>query len=227
MASRNFRFPTLNDLYWVPGGNPNLREEKSVNGEIQIKYSWRKMIDVSVSNFYIYAQDWIQWIPEGSVWEAENFRRVFSRGVEGAIHLTNVRDDNPRKLSIHFNASYTYTKASNLDAFSSTDLSQGKQLIYVPYHNFTMGLQLGYRRFYIRSVNTYTGPVFTSTDNSQSLNGYFIPNLEIGKEFLFKHVELGLSARVNNIGNQQYAVVADRPMPGRNFEGTVRFKFFN
>lgn len=227
MASRNFRFPTLDELYWVPGGNPDLYEEKSWNGEIRVKYSWNRIIDFSVSNFYIYATNWIQWVPAGANWDAENFRKVFSRGVEAAIHLTNERFADPNKFSIHFNASYTYTKATNLEAISSTDLSQGKQLIYVPYHNLTMGLQLGYRRFYIRSVNTYTGPVFITTDNSQSLNGYFIPNLEAGKDFMLGKLDLGVSFRVNNIGNLQYQVVADRPMPGRNFEGIFRFKFLS
>jgi iron complex outermembrane receptor protein len=227
MASRNFRFPTLDDLYWVPGGNPDLKEEKSWNGEIRAKYSWRKVMDVSVSNFYIYAVDWIQWIPEGNIWEAENFRRVFSRGVETAIHLTNAKNDDPHKFAVHFNASYSFTKTTNLDALSPTDLSQGKQLIYVPYHNFTAGLQFQYYRFYLRSVNTYTGPVFISTDNSQSLPGYFIPNLEAGKDFVIKKFDIGLAFRVNNIGNVQYQAVAQHPMPGRNFEGILRFKFFS
>jgi iron complex outermembrane receptor protein len=227
MASHNFRFPTLNDLYWIPGGNPNLKEEKSINGELQAKYSYGKWLDVSLSNFYIYAQDWIQWIPQGPVWQAENFRRVFSRGLEATIHLSNGMGDNPRRFGIHFNASYTYTKATNLDGLSATDLSKGKQLIYTPYHNLSFGLQLQYQRFYLRSVNTFTGAVYTSTDNSQTLQGYFIPNLEAGKDFVINHLDVGLSFRVNNLGNAQYQAVAQRPMPGRNFEGTLRFKFFN
>lgn len=27
-VSRNFRFPTLNDLYFLPGGNPDLKNER-------------------------------------------------------------------------------------------------------------------------------------------------------------------------------------------------------
>ena len=29
-VSRNYRFPTLNDLYFLPGGNPGLNSEKGV-----------------------------------------------------------------------------------------------------------------------------------------------------------------------------------------------------
>ena len=225
VASRNFRFPTFDDLYWVPGGNPNLKEEISWNGTIQAKYSYRKMVDVSLSNFYIYVDNWIQWVPEGENWQAENFRRVFSRGLEASIHLTNADEMRPDKFAVHFSASYTYTKATNLDAFTPADASKGMQLIYVPYHNAVAGIQFDYRRFYLRSVNNYTGAVFTSTDNSQSLNGYFTSNLEVGKDFVIKHVSVGASFKVNNIGNLQYEIVAQRPMPGRSFEGTLRFKF--
>ena len=227
VGSRNFRFPTLNDLYWIPGGNPNLKEEKSWNGEIQLKYKYRNIVDISVSNFYIYVDNWIQWIPQGAIWMPVNFRRVFSRGAEASVHLTNAEQGYPNKFIVHFNVSYTFTKTTNLDAASQYDESKGMQLIYVPYHNVVAGLQLQYHKFYLRSTNTYTGPVFTSADNSQSLKGYFINNLEAGKDFTFKNTEIGVSFRVNNLGNVQYQVVAQRPMPGRNFEATLRFKFFS
>ena len=225
VASRNFRFPTFDDLYWVPGGNPNLKEEISWNGTIQAKYAYKKMVDVTLSNFYIYVDNWIQWVPEGANWQAENFRRVFSRGLEASVHISNADETRPDKFTIHFTASYTYTQATNLDAFAIGDASKGMQLIYVPYHNAVAGLQLEYKRFYLRSVNNYTGEVFTSTDNSQSLNGYFTSNLEVGKDFVIGHVNVGASFRVSNIGNLQYQIVAQRPMPGRSFEGTLRFKF--
>jgi len=227
VTSRNFRFPTFDDLYWVPGGNPDLKEEVSWNGTIQAKYNYKKMVDVSVSNFYIYVDNWIQWVPEGENWEAENFRRVFSRGLEASLHITNADEAKPDKFAVHFSASYTYTKATNLDAFAAFDASKGMQMIYVPYHNVVAGLQLEYKRFYLRSVNNYTGLVYTSTDNSQSLPGYFTSNLEAGKDFSIKHIQIGASFKVNNIGNLQYQVVAQRPMPGRSFEGTIRFKFIS
>ncbi len=146
-ASRNFRFPTLNDLYWVPGGNPALKQEKSWNGNLQLKYAYQKTFELALSNFYIYTDNRIQWIPQGDIWMAENFRRVFSRGIEANIHVSNADEMRPYKFTVHFTASYTYTKATNLDAFTPSDQSKGMQLIYVPYHNAMAGLQLEYRRF--------------------------------------------------------------------------------
>ncbi|MES2620911.1 MAG: hypothetical protein V4615_08665 [Bacteroidota bacterium] len=223
LASRNFRFPTLNDLYWVPGGNRNLRQEKSWNGELRFKYKYQEFVDFSVSNFYIYVDDWIQWIPRDSTWWPVNLKRVFSRGAEVSIHATN-DIGNTKRFVVHFNTSYTFTKTTNLDAASQFDESKGKQLIYVPIHRVVSVIQLQYYKFYFRSVNSYQSLVYTSTDNDQWLKGYFIADIEIGKDFSLGRNEIGLSFRVNNIADAQYQNVRQKPMQGRNFEGTLRFK---
>lgn len=225
IASRNFRFPTLNDLYWVPGGNRDLKQERSWNGDVQLKYGYKNLVDISLSNFYIYASDWIQWTPNGSIWTPVNVKSIFSRGVEATLHVTNQQEGRQRQLVFHLNTSYSFTRTTNLDAASHFDNSKGKQLIYVPVHQVMTGLQIQYRKFYVRSTNRFTDRVFTSTDNSQSLKGYCIADLEFGKDLMLPHLEVGLSLRLNNIGNSSYQVVAQRPMPGRNYEITLRFKF--
>ncbi len=224
IVSRNFRFPTLNDLYWVPGGNPDLKNERAWNGELNFKYAYQKYFDISLNGFCLYVDDWIQWIPQGSVWMPVNYKRVLSRGFEASIHATN-DERSPKKFAIHFNASYTFTKTTNLDAANEFDQSAGMQLIYVPLHRGVAGVQLQYRKFYLRSINSFVSRVFTSTDNVQFLKGYFLTDLEAGKEFTIGKYEIGMSFRVNNLANAQYQNVAQHAMPGRNFEGTLRFKF--
>jgi iron complex outermembrane receptor protein len=224
IASRNFRFPTLNDLYWVPGGNPHLKQEKSWNADVNVRYAFSKFFDVSVSNFYIYVDNWIQWVPNGSNWSATNFKRVFSRGVEAAVHVASSETNSPDKFIVHLNASYTFTKTTNLDAASAFDQSKGRQLIYVPLHSLTAALQLQYKRFYWRAVSNVVSRLYTSTDNTQWLKGFSLFDLETGKDFVMAGNEIGLSFRVNNVANAAYQSVAQRPMPGRSFEGTIRFK---
>lgn len=223
-AARAFRFPTFNDLYWVPGGNPDLKTEKSWKGELNFVYGYNSLITVSATGYCTYVDDWIQWIPQGSNWSAVNYKRVLSRGFEAGLNVTNTNAIG-KKFKIDFKASYSYTKTTNLDGLNPYDQSKGKQLIYVPLHNVVAGLQLQYRRFYIRSTNTYTSTLYTSTDNSQSLIGFVISNLEVGKDFTFGLNEVGMAFKVNNIGNADYQSVAQRPMPGRAYEGIIRFKF--
>ncbi len=224
IISRNFRFPTLNDLYWIPGGNPNLKSERSWNGEFSFKYAHQKYFDISLNGFCLYVNDWIQWAPQGNLWMPENYKRVLSRGFEANIHTTN-DEGKPNRFAIHLNISYTFTKTTNLDAANEFDQSANKQLIYVPLHRVVAGVQLQYRKFYMRSINSFVSRVFTSTDNAQFLKGYFLSDLEVGKDFRLGKYETGLSFRINNIAGTQYQNVAQHAMPGRNFEGTLRFKF--
>jgi iron complex outermembrane receptor protein len=223
-AARAFRFPTFNDLYWMPGGNANLKTEKSWKGDVNFIYVYNSLLTFSASGYCSYVNDWIQWVPQGADWSAINYKRVLSRGFETAINATNTNVIG-KKFKVDVNASYSFTKTTNLDAASAFDQSKGKQLIYVPLHSIAAGLQLQYRRFYIRATGNYFSQLFISTDNSQYLDGYFICNVEVGKDFELKGQEVGLSFRVNNVANANYQSVAQRPMPGRGFEGILRFKF--
>jgi iron complex outermembrane receptor protein len=225
IVSRNFRFPTLNDLYWYPNGNINLKSERAWNGELSFKYSFQEYFDLSLNGFCLYVEDWIQWIPKENIWMPVNYKRVLSRGFEANLHATN-DERNFRKVAVHFNASYTFTKTTNLDAANEFDQSKGMQLIYVPLHRVVLGIQLQYRNFYLRSVNSLVSRVFTSADNVQFLPEYFLTNLEVGKGFTIGMCEIGMSFCVNNLANTQYQNVAQHAMSGRNFEGTVRFKIF-
>ncbi|MFN8298721.1 MAG: TonB-dependent receptor plug domain-containing protein [Chitinophagales bacterium] len=223
IGSRNFRFPTLNDLYWTPGGNPSLKTEKAWNAELNLTYSYKRYVKFTASTFAIYVNDWIQWVSKGTYWQPENFKRVFSKGAECSVDIGNDVANNTNRLGIRFHAAYSFTAATNLDAQSAYDQSAGKQLIYVPYHNFTSYTEFSYKRFYLRSYNHYNGAVYISTDNSQSLPGFYLCDIEFGKDFAFRDNQIGVSFRVNNVAGRNYQTVAQRPMPGRSFEGTLRF----
>ncbi|HLP19048.1 MAG TPA: TonB-dependent receptor, partial [Chitinophagales bacterium] len=222
-ASRAFRFPTLNDLYWVPGGNPNLKPEKGWDGELSGRYAYRYYFSFTATGFAKYITNWIQWTTNGSYWEPRNVKRVFTRGVELQAWACT---QSIGRFSAMFVVNYTYTRATNLDPLSPYDLSLNKQLIYVPLHQVKGSAQFYYRRFYLKAINTFTDAVFITTDNSQALKGYYLLDLEVGKDFEIRDkYELGVSFRANNVTNRQYQNVAQRPMPGVNFEGTLKFRF--
>lgn len=226
LGARAFRFPTLNDLYWVPGGNSNLKTEKSWSGELQAKYSYKKNFDIELSNFYMLVDNWIQWVPTGAYWSPVNVKSVFSRGLEANVRFSNAKDffDN-KQVVIDGRFSYSYTKTTNLTAITGNDESTGKQLIYVPEHNLTASAQLSWQRFYIRATNILTGLRYITTDNSDYLPAYYNLDVEVGKDFSFKEQVVGVAFRLNNVTGARYQNVAQRPMPGRNFEVTVRMHF--
>jgi vitamin B12 transporter len=222
-GARAYRLPALNDLYWTEGGNPNLQPEHAWNSSLNADYSFSNFIRVNANGFYDYVTNWILWTPSyNAIWTAENVKRVVSRGVNLSIRAQNKASLADKGFVIAFYAGYSYTNTISLDAATANDNSKDKQLIYVPLHNLSASLQLQYRRFYIRTIHSYTGIRYTATDDSQSLPGYYLTHVEVGKDFYFHHRQIGLAFRVNNIANAQYQVIAVRPMPGRNYEMTVR-----
>jgi len=222
-GARTYRIPSLNDLYWNTGGNPNLRPEHGWNSSLNLDYSSRQLFSFNVNGFYNYVTDWILWHPtQSGIWTPDNVKRVLSRGVNMSVKLQNKVLLSDKGFIVVFYTGYSYTNTISLDAISSNDNSQNKQLIYVPLHNFSASLQLQYRHFYVRSIHNYTGVRYTTTDNSQALSGYYLTHLELGKDFYFHSQQIGLSFRINNITDCQYQVVDQRPMPGRSYEMTVR-----
>ena len=222
-GARTYRLPALNDLYWNPGGNPSLQPEHAWNSSLSLDYGYKSFVKFQVNGFYNYVTDWILWTPtQSGIWTAQNVKRVVSRGVNVSLKAQNKVSLSDRGFVVAFHAGYSYTNTISLDAASADDDSKDKQLIYVPLHNFSASLQLQYRRFYIRTIHSFTGIRYTATDDSQFLPGYYLTHLEAGKDFYFHNQQIGLSFRVNNITNCQYQVIAQRPMPGRSYEMTVR-----
>ena len=54
--STNYRLPTFNDLYWEPGGNPDLKPEFSSSGEIGFDFQYKKF-DFSGGLYMINSED--------------------------------------------------------------------------------------------------------------------------------------------------------------------------
>lgn len=212
-GSRNFRIPTFNDLYWLEGGNPNLKPESSVQTEIgnEIKY---KNITVSVTGYLIDISDMIQWLPgTTTVWMPANVNKVRSYGIEAAVSAN-------KKIGrdvFAFSANYGYTV--------SKDRVSGHQLIYVPYHKASAGLAWSRQKLSADCQVLLNGEVFTRTDNNPRYNidGYAVANFSAGYSLSKDFVKLG--ARVFNVFDKKYEVVEGRAFPGRNYSMYLTLNF--
>jgi hypothetical protein len=79
-AHRHQRFPTLNDLFWVPGGNPMLRAE--LGWEVRASLN-RKSAGTEL--YHGRLADAIVWMPVGTVWTPRNVASITRWG--GSAHL--------------------------------------------------------------------------------------------------------------------------------------------
>ncbi len=219
--SRNSKVPDLNDLYWIPGGNPELKNEYSIAGEITYtmnsKLSPSLSLEGNISLFRNSIRDMIQWHPgEFSYWSAQNIGNARTMGTETNLGLTLDQDDFITKINLR----YSFTSASQVN---ETVSSKAKQLIYIPENQFNATFLFLYKKLEVSWIADYTSRRFTTTDNSQFLPGYFLNSLKAGYKINVKDSSVNLNFDINNIFNADYQVIAWYPMPRRYYSIGIIF----
>ncbi|HEX7411558.1 MAG TPA: TonB-dependent receptor [Bacteroidales bacterium] len=221
--SLNFRAPTLNDRYWQPGGNPDLKPETSWNGEAGIIWAnspdkiWQA--DIGVTAYYSVINDLILWTPiAGSIiWSPENIQKIFSRGVELNGHATLAIGS----ITGAFRAAYSYTPSTFAKNDTSVSSIQGKQLTYIPLHNAVAGLRLNRGPFFMEWEQSLTGKRYTLNDNSDFLDGYLLSNFTVGSLIMVNKSRFRIQGVIRNLFNTSYQPIQNFAVPGRNFLITI------
>ncbi len=219
--SRDFRVPTLNDLYWVPGGNPNLQTEFSWGQEIKIRnYSGngRSYIGANVYNRMV--DNWIQWAQQDGnlFWSAGNVTRVWSRGAElsgGLSFSTNTG-------AFGIDARYHYTKSTYEEALVNPAIEKGTQLWYTPIHmaNLQLTWETGNLLF------KYTHRYISETEGiNADLAAYQLGDFHLIWRKLQKDANFRCFLEINNLWNTSYRVIERRPMPGRHLRVGIQTDF--
>lgn len=220
--ARNYHYPDLNDLYWQPGGNPNLLPEEGMNSELGINtyFSKKKLKGrFGLTTFYNDIKNWIIWIPSPmGYWSPQNIRHVVSSGFEADIRLSFPI----KKLMVTFRGDYTYTKSINRGNAAHWGIeSVGKQLPFVPLQSGNIVVNLSLKKWYLTWINHSYSERYTTSTNEVTLrdrlNPYFMNDLYLGKRWFRDGRIISLQLKIFNLFNEQYYSVLQRPMPGRNF----------
>lgn len=217
-ASTAYRQPTLYDLYWQPGGNPNLKPEESYDfeGGFELKFV-KKTLSLVMEGTYFnrHTKNWITWLPSDKGFVSPgNIAEVYSRGTETKTELSYLNKDFSARLIV--NTSYvlsTYVKNDH-----ENDNSIGRQLIFTPRYAGQASISVNYKKINILFNHNYTGYRFTSSDNTSWLYPYYISNLKCGYQYGFSNVTMEIFGSINNLFNKNYVVMANSPMPLRNYE---------
>ena len=212
-ASNNYRVPTFNDLYWNNGGNVDLKPEISYQGAISNEFYFKYFL-FNMNLFYINSKDLISWQPDmNGMFSPINISETENIGFEMAAKFSKSIQTNMFNLGIN----YAYTSAKNIET--------GKQLMYVPFHKVTGTIDYRIQRFNAYYQQFFNGKVFTTTDNSTDLDSYLVANIGLDYFFSYKTMPIKIGFKINNIFNTYYENVAYRPMPNRNIQTTITFKF--
>lgn len=224
-TSRNFRFPTLNDLYFLPGGNPDLRRESGWTYDIGMSFAVGKedvySLTGSVNWFDSHVKDWILWLPTTKgFFSPRNVKDVHAYGLEGNGSFNVILG---KDWSLALDGTLSWTPSINEgEPMSPADQSVGKQLPYVPEWSSSISGRLLWKRWSLLYKWCYYSKRHTMSSNDISLTGrlpeYYMSNVTIERGVSLKWAELSLKGAINNLFNEEYLSVLARPMPGINFE---------
>ena len=224
---RNYRTPTLNDLYWSQGGNPDLKTENAwgLEGGAMLDKKLGKDIvrlEANASGFSMWVDNWIVWLPiNGALYTPRNVLKVRSSGLEARVKLVA----HPGAWLIMFFSNYQYSRATVAATSAINDKSTGKDLIYTPRQTGNMTLRLDYKGWYISYTQQFVGKRYTIGDNSDSLKYFTTGNIRAGKN-IHKYVPgLEIYAELTNLWNTPYQNIAWRAMPGRAYTIALHYNF--
>ena len=223
--SRNFRAPTLNDLYALPGGNPDLKSERGWTYDAGLSFAVGRenlySLKGSAGWFESFISDWIIWLPTTQgFFSPRNIKDVHAYGIElqaeGNLWL-------PRGWELNLNGTFSWTPSINEgEPVSAADQSIGKQLPYVPEFSSSVIGRLSWRDWTFMYKWCYYSERYTMSSNDITFSGklppYFMSNISLEKLLKLRWLDLSLKGVINNLFDEEYLSVLSRPMPGINFE---------
>ncbi|MEO0341335.1 MAG: TonB-dependent receptor, partial [Bacteroidota bacterium] len=157
--SRNYRLPTFNDRFWLPGGNPELLPESGWSQELTLAREVKKkrlLFNFSLTVFNRNIDNWILWsLRDGQpYWSANNITKVWSRGLEPRLSLSYQTEN----LEIRWRSGYDYIRSTNQVALENPRMDLGDQLIYTPVHQAFSSFSIDWQNIHFAYQHNFTGP---------------------------------------------------------------------
>ncbi|MGB4846757.1 MAG: TonB-dependent receptor [Saprospiraceae bacterium] len=224
--SRNYRMPTLNDLNWRPGGNPDLLPEQGWTIEAGIHYkSVNDKINftTSLTAYKRNIDQWIMWMPPvkgvSDYWSPINIAKVNSRGLETRCNVEYIS----HKWRLVFNTGLDLTWSTFESALKEFQIEEGEQLFYVPVDNIMTGLSLHFLNWSAYYNHHWFGASSGINDQIKSAD---IGSAGLSVDFEKHRLSESIYIQADNIWNVPYRIIERRPMPGRSFTAGVKFSIF-
>ncbi|MBK8563576.1 MAG: TonB-dependent receptor [Saprospiraceae bacterium] len=220
---RHFRLPTLNDLHWRPGGNPDLNPESGWSEELNLRFFKKAKgqdFSLATSVYNRNIKNWIQWRPvEGQpIWSASNIAGVKSRGVEARAHWALEQGSWQCRLDL----GYDHVRSTHQAALAIPKIEKGQQLYYVPENQGFVGGEIGWGGATLAYRHQFTDAVLTDLG---LLSGYHIGTARVSYDAMVFAQKADFHFSIENIWDTSYQVIERRPMPGRTWQLGVAIEF--
>ncbi len=223
-ASRSYRAPTLNERYWQPGGNPNLRPETGLGYEGGLQHrrqlGAQASLQTELTAFRQLVDDWVQWMPDvQGIWTPRNLRQVRSQGLE-ATTAYRLRAGAYR---LHARAAYSFTRTTKVQGSAADYDPVGVQLMYVPVNQASFTTDQQWRGWLLSTQASATGLRYTDASGTANLPAYAVLGATGGYIWHLARYDLTATLRGTNLLNQAYSGYPGRPAPPRAWLASLRF----
>lgn len=222
-VSHNYRLPTFNDLYWQPGGNPDLLPESGWSQELGLEKTWQidaLKVNTSITAFNRLIDNWILWSirEEQSFWSANNITQVWSRGLEPRLGLSYAFTAG----QISWQSGYDYIRSTNQVALEKPRMAAGTQLLYTPVHQFFTKVSLQYKCGGLTYHHRITG---ATQGINEALPVFQVGRIGLQWKIPLEQYQVELQAKLNNSWDTDYQIMERRPMPGRHYQLSILFSY--
>lgn len=225
---RAFRMPTFNDLYYTDMGNANLNPEYASQWDLGL--SWRRdfsrtvwrYVELRADGYHNRITDKIIAVPKGNSqyrWMMMNIGKVRIWGLDlnaEAMLSPSASLEIGGKLTYTFQRAMDYTDPSDNQDAAGTYKGQ---IAYIPRHSGAANLWANWRRWELNYSFIYVGERWHNSSNipANYEQPWYTHDATISYTLPLRKLSMRFQLEVNNLLNQQYEVILNYPMPGRNW----------
>lgn len=231
---RTFRMPTFNDLYYTDIGNVDLKPE--VATQYNLGLEWTKgfystvfnSLTLSADAYHNRVKDKIIAVPKGTGqyrWMMMNLGDVRINGIDASAQLEMLL---PGGVALNGRLSYTWQLARDYsdpeDNIPPAGTYRG-QIAYIPRNSGSAVLGAQWRQFHLNYSFIYVGERYHNSSNipENYEQPWYTHDISASYTLRLGDRQLRGTLEVNNLFNQQYEVIQNYPMPGRNFKVILQF----
>lgn len=225
------RMATFSEMYYMPMSNPNLRPEISQMLNIGFhhkRFAKRVQFNIGIDAFYGLIRDKIIAIPTQNlfIWSVRNLQTVKSYGFDALMSATYNVDRIESQLIFSHKSSLNVAK----DISHEESVTYGHQIPYTPYWLHHSELTWELKHFGATYSYAFNDFRFVLGENiaANVLDAFHIHDLRFYYNLRFGHDSrhtFRFHFKINNLLDQQYQVMRGFPMPGRNFETGLTWRF--
>ncbi|MDE6009852.1 MAG: TonB-dependent receptor, partial [Muribaculaceae bacterium] len=225
---RAFRMPTFNDLYYTDMGNARLDPEYATQFDLGASLRreftatvWRSL-DLRLDGYHNRITDKIIAVPKGNSqyrWMMMNIGKVRITGLD---FNAEAMLEPVAALEIGGKLAYTWQRA--LDYTDPTDNLDAAgtykgQIAYIPEHSGAFTAYANFKGWELNYSFIYVGQRWHNSSNipENHEEPWYTHDMTLSYTLPLRHTTLRVTAELNNILDQQYEVILNYPMPGRNW----------